>query len=348
MIDAQIVPATCQVTCGAEVGTGWLVTSTRVITARHCVADAIATGALVKLRFELDGVAVDVTATVFAEDQAVDACVLQLAREMDLTPILLDESLPVEGSRFSAFGFPVAKLSLGHRLEGSISRVLDTPKLIMDIDLQVDTPAALTNYEGISGAALICDERCRGILRISVDKSLGALSVASMSAFLRQHSIPIGDPPDDRASAPALAPREEFTKAFDSLISTVSGGYAFIEGAHGIGKSTFCETYQPSVPTLEHFGTCSFTLRTGGTNAMHLAQPEVFLDWLSTLVSSHLTGKARRVSEKRYPELIVAVRRLLDMLESRSSVQAFSNGLLACSRSRCRSAWLSFSRRPAT
>lgn len=321
MIDAQITRATCQVTCGDEVGTGWLVTSTRVMTARHCVADAIAAGAQVDVRFELDGVAEVVTATVVADEQAIDACVLQLAREIDLAPILLDESLPVEGSRFSAFGFPVAKLSLGHRLEGSISRVLDAPKLIMDLDLHVDAPAALTNYEGISGAALICDDRCRGMLRIGVDKSLGALSVARMSAFLRQHSIPIGDPSDDGASAPALASREEFTKAFDSLVSTVAGGYAFIEGAHGIGKSTFCETYRPSVTTLEHFGTYSFTSHTGGANAMHLAQPEVFFDWLNTLVSSHLTGKAGRVSEKRYSELIVGVGRLLDMLAKTYSSQ---------------------------
>lgn len=321
MIDAQITRATCQITCGEEVGTGWLVTSTRVMTARHCVSEAIASGAQVDVRFELNGVAVDVTASVVAEDQTIDACVLQLAREVDLAPILLDESLPVEGSRFSAFGYPVAKLSLGHRLEGSISRVLDAPKLIMDLDLQVDAPAALTNYEGISGAALICADRCRGMLRIGVDKSLGALSVARMSAFLRQHSIPIGDPPDDGASVPALASREEFTKAFDLLVSTVAGGYAFIEGAHGIGKSTFCETYQPSLPTLEHFGTYSFTPTTSGANAMHLAQPEVFFDWLSTLVSLHFTGKAGRVSEKRYSELIAGVSRLLDMLAKAYSSQ---------------------------
>lgn len=321
MIDAQIAQATCRVACGHAVGTGWLVMPNRVITARHCVVDAIATGAEINVCFEIDGIAIEVTATVAAEDVAIDVCVLQLTRGMDLMPILLDESLPVEGSRFSALGFPVVKLSLGHRLEGSISQVLDTPKLIVDLDLQVDAPAVLTNYEGMSGAALICDDRCRGMLRIAVDKSLGALSVARMSAFLRQHSIPIGDPPDDGANASELAPRKEFTEAFDALVSAGAGGYAFIEGAHGIGKSTFCETYQPSVPVLEHFGMYSFTPRKGGENAMHLAQPDVFFDWLNTQVSSHLTGKAARVSEKRYPELIVGVGRLLDTLAHTYSSQ---------------------------
>lgn len=321
MIDAQITRATCEVRCGDETGTGWLVTSSRVITARHCVYDAISGGAQVSLRFDLDGGSEEISASVVADDETLDVCVLLLAREIDLAPILLDETLPIEGGRFTAFGFPVAKLSVGHRLEGSISRVLDSPRLSMDLDLHVDAPAALTNYEGISGAALICDNRCQGMLRIAVDKSLGAMSIARMAAFLREHSVPIDEAPEDQIGDQALASREGFTKAFDSLVSAVVGGYAFIEGAHGIGKSTFCETYRPLDPALEHFGTYSFTSHKGVANAMHLAQPEVFFDWLNTLVSSHLTGKAGRVSEKRYPQLIVEVGRLLEVLGQAYSSQ---------------------------
>lgn len=314
MIDAQIEQATCRITCGEESGTGWLITSSRVITARHCVDDAIDGEARIEVRFEVDGVARDITATVVADDKALDVCVLLLEQEVQLAPIVLNESLPVEGSRFSSFGFPVVKLSVGHRLEGSISRVLESPKLGIDLDLQVGNSGLLSNYEGISGAALICDGRCWGMLRVAIDKSLGAISIARMAAFLRKSSIPLGDMPDDGVDDCALAPREEFTQAFESLISTVAGGYAFIEGAHGIGKSTFCKTYQPSLSTLEYFGTYSFTTQAGSANSMHLAQPEVFFDWLNTLVSSHLTGKAGRVSEKRYSELIVGVQHLLDML----------------------------------
>lgn len=321
MIDAQITRATCEVRCGDETGTGWLVTSSRVITARHCVYDAISAGIQVRLRFDLGGNSHEISASVVAEDETLDVCVLLLAREINLAPILLDETLPIEGSRFTAFGFPVAKLSVGHRLEGSISQVLDSPRLSMDLDLHVDTPAALTNYEGISGAALICDDRCRGMLRIAVDKSLGAMSVARMAAFLREHSVPIDEPPEDELGDQALASREGFTKAFDSLVSTVAGGYAFIEGAHGIGKSTFCETYRPLNPALEHFGTYSFSSHKGVVNAMHLAQPEVFFDWLNTLVSLHLTGKAGRVTEKRYSQLIVEVGRLLGVLGQAYSSQ---------------------------
>lgn len=321
MIDAQITRATCEVHCGGENGTGWLITPSRVITARHCIYDAISAGAQISLRFDLDEGSHEISASVVADDETFDVCVLQLAQEIDVAPILLSETLPIEGSRFSAFGFPVAKLSVGHRLEGSISRVLDSPRLSMDLDLHVDAPAALTNYEGISGAALICDDCCRGMLRIAVDKSLGAISIARMAAFLREHSVPIDEAPEDEIDHQALASREDFTKAFDSLVGAMAGGYAFIEGAHGIGKSTFCETYRPLDSALEHFGTYSFTSHKGVLNAMHLAQPEVFFDWLNTLVSSHLTGKAGRVSEKRYQQLIVEVGRLLGVLGQAYSSQ---------------------------
>jgi hypothetical protein len=321
MIDAQIKLATCEVRCGDDTGTGWLVTTSRVITARHCVYDAISAQVQISVRFDLGEGSDEVIASVIAEDESLDVCILSLAREVDIDPIALDKTLPIEGSQFTAFGFPAAKLSVGHRLEGAISQVLDTPRLSIDLDLHVDAPSALTNYEGISGAPLICDGRARGVLRVAIDKSLGAMSVARMSAFLQEHSIPFDELPDEEADGEVLASRQAFTEAFESLVSSSNGGYAFIEGAHGIGKSTFCDTYRPLNPSLEHFGTYSFTLHKGAVSTMHLAQPEVLFDWLNTLVSSHLTGKAVRVSKKSYPQLIVAVAQLLEILGQAYSSQ---------------------------
>lgn len=257
MIDAQITRATCEVKCGDETGTGWLVTSSQVITARHCVHDAISATTQIKLRFNLSDGAHEVSANIVAEDEAFDVCVLQLTREMDLEPIPLDETVLIEGSLFTAFGFPVTKLAIGHRLEGSISQVLDAPQLGMDLDLHIDAPSTLTNYQGLSGAPLICDGQCRGMVRIAIDNALGAISIARMVAFLREHSIPINSPTDSVFIDQAIASQKDFTKDFEALLGTVTEGYAFIEGAHGIGKSTFCGAYRPIDPVFEHFATYS-------------------------------------------------------------------------------------------
>ena len=321
MIDAQIARATCQIKCGDESGTGWLITGSHVITARHCVDDAIDAQEKIEVRFEVNGITHEVIATVVDDEITLDICLLLLEREMDLQPIVLDASLPPEGTLFNAFGFPVAKFSIGHRLEGLVSRVLESPKLGIDLDLQVEAPGALSNYEGISGAALICDGRCQGMLRLGIDKSLGAISIARVSEFLLRNSIPLSNTAGDADGDRVLASREEFTKDFDALVSTIAGGYAFIEGAHGIGKSTFCDSYQPSLSTLEHFGTYSFTYRPGTANPMHLAQPDVFFDWLNTLVSFHLTGSAGRISVKKYSELITGTNELLNELAKAYSSQ---------------------------
>lgn len=321
MIDTKIARATCQIKCGDESGTGWLITESHVITARHCVEDSIESQEKIEVRFESNGVSQVIFATVVDAEIAFDICLLLLEREMDLEPIVINASLPPAGALFNAVGYPVAKLSIGHRLEGVVSQVLEVPKLGIDLDLQVEAPAVLTSYEGISGAALICDGKCHGMLRLGIDKSLGAVSIARVSEFLQRNSLLPGNMASDSCGENILASRVEFTRDFDKLLNTVIDGYAFIEGAHGIGKSTFCATYQPTLSNFEHFGTYSFTNRTGASNSMHRAQPDVFFDWLNTLVSSHLTGRAGRVSVKKYSELISGTSQLLSELAKSYSSQ---------------------------
>ena len=314
MIDNQIVSATCELICGNDSGTGWLVTSTKVITARHCVLDAINDGTEISLVFYFNSGSKTFNAKVFAEDESLDVCILLIEQEIEFAPIVLSEKMPIEGSEFTAFGFPVVKFDLGHRLNGSISQIFDTMRLVVDIDLQVDTPAALTDYRGLSGAALICNGQCQGMLRLAVDNSLGAVSIAKMASFLQEHSVPITKTIQNELDDQMLAPREEFTNTFDLLVEQATNGYAFIEGAHGIGKSTFCKNYIPLNPALEHFDTYSFSSLDKAINAMHLAQPEVFFNWFNTLITSHLSGKPARISTKAYPELIKELEHLLEIL----------------------------------
>jgi len=314
MIDNQIVSATCELTCGSDFGTGWLVTPTKVITARHCVLNAINDDTEISLVFHFSSDSKKISATVLAEDESLDVCILLLEQEVHLEPILLSENMPIEGSEFTAFGFPVVKFDLGHRLNGSISQVFDKMRLAVDIDLHVDTPATLTDYRGLSGAALICNGQCQGMLRLAVDNSLGAVSIAKMASFLKEHSVFINKNIQNELNDQILAPREEFTNTFDLLINQLTNGYAFIEGAHGIGKSTFCKNYTPLNPALEHFDTYSFSSPDKAINAMHLAQPEILFNWFNTLITSHLTGKPARISTKTYPELIRELEHLLEVL----------------------------------
>lgn len=304
MNDALIRQATCRVSCASESGTGWLVTPSHVVTARHCVADAIEGNAEVTLQFGTGESAQQVRVSVVAHDTDLDVCLLLLPTESSFTPIVASAALPREGVAWSAFGYPVVKLDIGHRAEGTISQVLDSPEMSIDLDLHVTGGSDLSDYRGLSGSALICNGQCHGIVRLAVDRPICAISIAQAAGFLAANGIPMTAPAASDEEQRTYAERSGFQEQFEQLVTARGGGYFFLEGAHGIGKSTFCETFQPQSAPLEAFGTYSFTAPARGINAMHRVQPEMFHDWLNTLVSRRSSGKPARVSDRPYRQLI--------------------------------------------
>lgn len=311
MLDAEIKFATCRIECGKDAGTGWLVSPDKVMTARHCVLGAIDEGAPITLTFNSPEASGGLKASVIDHDEVLDVCLLSIERTIEITPVPMSKKPAICGSQFYSYGWPVNKLTIGHRLEGTISQVLKIPKLGMDLEIHIDSSAALTNYQGLSGAALVCDGTCLGIIRVSMDNTIGAISIARVSEFLRKHGVTLEDVPGKRQRTHELASRDDFTREFDTFVTAQSGGYVFIEGAHGIGKSTFCTTYNPVEPFLEHFDTYSFTSKREAVNVAQLAQPQEFFNWLNMQVSMFITQESGRIVKRDYPDLIKEVNNLL-------------------------------------
>jgi hypothetical protein len=314
MLDAEIRQATCQIKCGEDTGTGWLVSENKILTARHCVIEGIEEGADVFLTLEGNAESKDIKATIIDHDDELDACLLLIEKDLSTSPIVLSDTLPIAGSPFTSYGWPVQKLTIGHRLEGTISQLLDIPRLLMDVEVHITTSSSLTNYKGFSGAPLICDGVCFGLIRVALDNTVGAISIARLKDFLLKCNAFPELASDEESSGSNLASRESFTREFDHLVISQSGGYVFIDGAHGIGKSTFCETYTPVDSLLEHFETYSFTTKRHLVNTLQRAQPQEFLNWLNMQVSMHLTRSPGRVEKKDYPDLIKEAHGLLTRL----------------------------------
>lgn len=304
MLDNEIRFATCKIDCGDESGTGWLVAPGKVITALHCVTEAISKSTSVAVSFGFHASGHSVAATVVEHDEAMDVCLLALEDAIDLTPLELDNQKPLNGATFYAWGWPAAKLILGHRLEGHIAQVLDPPKLGMDIEIHISEATSLSDYEGFSGAALICEGACVGMLRVSLDNTIGAISMAHIRAFLERHSLLMPDTGGQEADEAVLVARENFTQIFDVFISTRAGSYVFLEGAHGIGKSTFCSEYSPLTPSLEYFATYSFASGRNDINTVQMAQPKEFVNWLNARVSKLITQSPGRLISEEYSGLI--------------------------------------------
>jgi hypothetical protein len=316
MIDNLIKAATCRVSCGDDSGTGYLITDRNVLTARHCVIAAIESGGAIELAFFGPEGDISLPATIIAQSEERDACILSVPKSMGRLPIPLSATMPREGNDWRSFGYPSGKTAIGHRVFGTISHILDAPKLKMDIDLTVDPSVALHCYRGLSGATVVSENASRGMIRLKLDGTLGAISLQQLRGFLAENGIQILQPDADEAASvePRLAERGVFQESLEQMIARNPGDYVFLEGAPGIGKTTFCNEFEPVDRALFNLGTYSLATQGRGPGAIYRAQPDIFFDWLSTAVSTLITGRISRKEERSYATLVHETLGLLEAL----------------------------------
>lgn len=318
MTEEEVKLATCQVLSDGESGTGWLIASGLVITAYHCVKTASEGGGVIKARFGSGSSAVELVATLGPHDIDLDVCLLQLPVLLPTAPIPIETSALRPGEKWSAFGFPAVKLELGHVLNGEVQQVLPERLHRVDLDLSVDQGTHLSNYEGLSGSALMLGAVCKGLVRLNVDSAIGAVSLAALSPFLRQNGL-LPQEEGEPAALPPVGGRPDFDKQFESTILSKRGGYVFVDGSHGVGKSTYCKRFKPESAELDTMGVYPFTEHARGSTPAHQAQPEVFFDWVNSLLSSIATGRPARLQELSYAQLIQGTDQAFKALASRCS-----------------------------
>lgn len=314
MVDHQINSSICNVLCNKESGTGWLIDETTIITARHCVVGAIEVGASIELTFSERAAPLRLPAQIMAYDDELDVCLLSISESIGTPPILFVGDLPREGAQWRSFGYPAQKTEIGHRISGVVEHVLLSPAIRIDLDLSVNHANALSAYRGLSGAPVVVDGACVGMLRLKVDRSLGAISMRSMLEFLAKWGFtPSGQESEASRQSPSssLAERTEFQEAFETRIEQAQGAYLFLEGAHGIGKTTFCAEFRPIESKILSLGSYQLSAKTRGANPVIRSQPEVFYEWLLTAVSTLLTERTARKEELSYPKMAEASEWLL-------------------------------------
>lgn len=316
MTEEEVKFATCQVLGNGESGTGWLITSDLVLTAYHCVESSAAEDAVITVRFGAGSSAVEHTVILISHDEDLDVCLLRMPAPLAVEPITVSRDGVRPGEKWRAFGYPVVKLELGHVLGGEVQQVLTERLHRIDLDLSVEPGTHLSEYEGLSGSALMVGAICKGLLRISMDSAIGAVSIAKLAPFLEENGL-LPESGTEEAEPTPVGIRPDFDELFESNIIAKGGGYLLVEGSHGIGKSTYCSSFSPESPRLESIGVYQITERGRGSSPAHQAQPEVFFDWMNSLYSSRATGKPARLMELSYAELIEKTRELFQALAHR-------------------------------
>ncbi len=310
MIEHLIKAATCRISCGDESGTGWLIDKDRVVTARHCVLAGIENGKPVELFFPNAG-DIAVVGKIVAHSEDWDACLLSLETTSAAEPLPASLELPREGEAWQTFGYPGSKSAFGHRLTGTVAQTLNVPIQKIDIDLSIDPLTALQAYKGISGGAVVCNGVVVGIISKKFDGTVAALSLNTLEGFLAGHGV---IPPSEsfNPSSPPLADRGDFPETITAAVLEQSGSYLFLEGAHGYGKSTFCRNFRADEKKLISLGAYCLSDPESALGASYRAQPQIFLDWLTTKIAGLITGQPPRKEEKSYPEQIRQTAECLD------------------------------------
>lgn len=318
MTEEEVKQATCQVLGVGGSGTGWLISPENVLTAYHCLGEAAAEGACVDINFEVGGSASKQPAVLVSLDVDLDVCLLKLQEPSTLDPVPIAVGPLRPGERWYSFGYPVVKLQLGQVLQGSVQQSLSELTNGVDLDLSISPDTVLTDYRGMSGSALMTASGCQGMVRVSVDNAIGAVSVAQLRRFLTANGVFTEGPTSEEHASP-FASRPTFDELFESSVVKTGGGYLFLDGAHGIGKSTYCRRFTPESKHVEVLGVYAFSERSRGSTPAFQAQPEVFVDWLISLLSAKATGKPARLMQFTYAQLIQETHQALQSLAQRCS-----------------------------
>lgn len=316
MTEEEIKHATCQVVGKGESGTGWLITADRVLTAYHCIEPAVSAGEPVLVRFGAGSSAIEHTVVVGPHDEDLDVCLLQLSTPLDVEPIPISADGLRPGEKWFAFGYPVAKLQLGHVVRGEIQQALPERVHGVDLDLSVEPGTHLSDYRGLSGAAFMVGAVCKGLLRLNIDSAIGALSLEVLKPFLGGSGLLPEEHAENEGAGP-IGARPTFDALFESTIEKKRGGYIFLDGSHGVGKTTYCQQFRPESPKLDRLGLYQFTDRARGSTPAHQVQPEVFFDWANSLLSTRSTGRPARLMELSYGQLIEKTDEVLQSLAKR-------------------------------
>lgn len=312
MFEIELRLSTCKVSCGDLRGTGFLVGEDEVITARHCVLPAIENSVPVILEFHVPGTGkTAVTAEVVDHEPDIDVCLLRINENLGVRYHGFDIEHPRVGTEWRSFGFPNSKALHGHGISGKIEAVFDSPAAKIDLDLSVDVDLKLASYRGMSGSPIVVGNSIRGVLRVEMDNSLGAISTHAILPLLKRNGFKKSTRTPKDESGQDFAQRLEFQKHFESRILKEGRGFFFLEGAHGIGKSTFCQNLVTLSEEMLVIG--AYCVRESSlSNTSVRSQPSQLFDWLVSAIATLLTGKPDRKEEVNYEEMASKLEMVLE------------------------------------
>ena len=273
-------------------GTGFLVTSTRLLTAYHVVEQATS----IQVEFRYAEKVYRTAGRVIASPElaAYDLAIVELESALsNVEPLPLSTVEPRVGARWETSGFPQPHALTGRPYRG---RVLQK-------NLQVDWPLTLAveggnsvdNLTGLSGSPLVVDDQVCGLIRVQLEQDIGAMLLAPVADVLRELGLSVHEETARDQPLPEeeeLVPNQAVINELRATLTEASTGWHALVGSPGSGKTTLVATLEPAERQAFVVGGRYYLSRAGSALLPSLAAGrERLLQWLNDTASILMTGE---------------------------------------------------------
>lgn len=238
----EIEKATIRIECGGKSGTAFFISvddnKQLLLTSEHNVPENEPIKLYVGDLEETD---------VVVLERIVDRDIVILSAKLRTTDGLT--AIPLKGTRIAynenweTYGFPAERIESGGTYNGTISRTNEGTK--WDLDLECNQYNNLSQFDGLSGSALVIDGYVAGIVGYDNAGTLGATSIISITEKLIPHGIDIvieknhSIPESIEEDISDTSPNEEALDKINEVISNqIASSHFLISGSPGSGKTT--------------------------------------------------------------------------------------------------------------
>ena len=316
----QIQQATIRLVCGDEHGTGFFISKTHILTARHVIADAIDEGKEIQafLSDSQTSAAPVLCKLVSSGGEDLDIALLEIPEQNQSFALPLFKGDVRYNARWETFGYPFAHQVSGNRYLGSVRKTnIDKP---YDIELINDSADNSLDYRGLSGAALVIENEVYGVVTYNILDGFGSVSISKIAAFLENLDIHfriqsnLDDLPNSlKDDLDSTIPNGSTMALLDEKL--VNGGqYYLLHGSPGSGKTIISAGFSFSEKFKAIAGRYFIRLPNDQRPLSYRVSREAFLEWMEDLISQKLTGTIYPRQSVSWDQRIKNFQQLLEAL----------------------------------
>ncbi|MEN8907236.1 MAG: serine protease [Clostridiales bacterium] len=178
MYNKNVKRNVCRVKSEDNRGTGFLVSDTQVLTARHCIASGFEKEIILEFLYNGEK-KINLCATL---DDSSDnrIAILNISQPQKFKHLQIAKMDLKRSYKGETFGYPEVLKTTGNWIDYKINTVIDNKnddELNYSIILEIEPSCRISDFSGLSGAPLIFDETIVGVITLQSTESNKALVI---------------------------------------------------------------------------------------------------------------------------------------------------------------------------